>query len=70
MDSNQIIAYFLALFVGISLGLIGSGGAILSVPILVYVLHIEPILATSYSLFILFSFKGRIIFKEIGRAHV
>ena len=52
MDSNQIIAYFLALFVGISLGLIGSGGAILSVPILVYVLHIEPILATSYSLFV------------------
>ena len=51
MENNEIIACFLALFVGISLGLIGSGGSILSVPLLVYVLHIEPILATSYSLF-------------------
>lgn len=51
MECNEIIAYFLALFVGISLGLIGSGGSILSIPVLVYVLHIEPVLATSYSLF-------------------
>ena len=47
-----LLAYFLALFVGISLGLIGSGGSILSVPILVYILHIEPVLATAYSLFV------------------
>lgn len=52
MEMNQIIANFLALFVGISLGLVGSGGSILSVPILVYVLQIEPVLATSYSLFV------------------
>ncbi len=52
METNQFIAFFLALFVGVSLGLVGSGGSILSVPILVYVLHIEPVLATSYSLFI------------------
>ena len=47
-----MVALILALFVGISLGLIGSGGSILSVPILVYILHIEPVLATTYSLFI------------------
>ncbi|MBY0486757.1 MAG: sulfite exporter TauE/SafE family protein [Flavobacteriaceae bacterium] len=52
MEVNQIIGYILAVFVGITLGLIGSGGSILSVPILVYVLGIEPILATAYSLFI------------------
>lgn len=52
MQVNEIIGYVLALFVGISLGLIGSGGSILSVPILVYVFKIEPIMATAYSLFI------------------
>jgi len=52
MELNQIIGYILAVFVGITLGLIGSGGSILSVPILVYVVGIEPVLATAYSLFI------------------
>jgi uncharacterized protein len=51
MDSNHLLGYFLAVLIGISLGLIGSGGSILSVPILVYVMGIEPILATAYSLF-------------------
>lgn len=51
MDFNHFIGYFLAVLIGISLGLIGSGGSILSVPILVYVMGIEPVLATAYSLF-------------------
>lgn len=48
----ETLGYFLAALVGISLGLIGGGGSILTVPILVYVMGINPILATSYSLFI------------------
>ena len=48
----EIIGYLLAAIVGISLGLIGSGGSILTVPILVYVMGINPIMATAYSLFI------------------
>lgn len=48
----DLLGYFLAVLVGISLGLIGSGGSILTVPILVYILGVEPILATAYSLFI------------------
>jgi uncharacterized membrane protein YfcA len=48
----QIIGFLLALLVGISLGLIGSGGSILTVPILVYVMGVEPKWATAYSLFI------------------
>lgn len=52
MELNLIIGYVLAVFVGITLGLIGSGGSILSVPILVYVVGLEPVLATAYSLFI------------------
>lgn len=48
----EIIGFFLAAIVGVSLGLIGSGGSILTVPILVYVMGIDPVLATAYSLFI------------------
>jgi len=48
----EILGYFLAALVGISLGLIGSGGSILMVPILVYIFAYNPVLATSYSLFI------------------
>ncbi len=48
----EILGYILAALVGISLGLIGSGGSILTVPILVYVMGVNPVLATAYSLFI------------------
>lgn len=48
----EIIGYLLAALVGISLGLIGGGGSILMVPILVYVFALNPVTATSYSLFI------------------
>lgn len=48
----EIAGYLLAALVGLSLGLIGSGGSVLTVPILVYVMGINPVLATSYSLFI------------------
>lgn len=53
MEISHLIGYILAVFVGITLGMLGSGGSILSVPILVYVMGIEPILATAYSLFII-----------------
>ena len=52
MDFMEILTYVLAAIVGISLGLIGSGGSILTVPILVYALAVSPVLATAYSLFI------------------
>ncbi|AZA92938.1 Sulfite exporter TauE/SafE [Chryseobacterium nakagawai] len=44
--------FFLAVLVGSSLGLVGSGGSILTVPILVYMLGIDPVSATGYSLFV------------------
>jgi len=53
MEIPQIIGYVLAVFVGMTLGMLGSGGSILSIPILVYVMSIEPTLATAYSLFII-----------------
>jgi len=48
----HIAGYIASLFIGVSLGLIGGGGSILTVPVLVYLFGISPILATSYSLFI------------------
>ena len=46
----EIIGYLASVFIGITLGLVGGGGSILTVPILVYLFHIKPELATSYSL--------------------
>jgi len=48
----ELLSLVLATLVGMSLGLIGSGGSILTVPILVYVMGVNPVLATAYSLFI------------------
>lgn len=47
-----ILSLLLALLVGLSLGLIGSGGSVLTLPIMVYLLGVSTILATSYSLFV------------------
>jgi uncharacterized membrane protein YfcA len=52
MDVNLILGYIGALFIGAILGLIGGGGSILTVPVLVYLLYMNPIIATAYSLFI------------------
>ena len=47
-----ILGYSLALIMGMVLGMIGAGGAILTVPILVYFLGVMPVVATAYSLLI------------------
>ena len=44
------LGYALAALIGLSLGLMGGGGSILTVPILVYVLGFEPKLAIATSL--------------------
>jgi uncharacterized membrane protein YfcA len=48
----QLIGYIIAVLIGILLGLIGGGGSILTVPVLVYLMSVDPVLATTYSLFI------------------
>ena len=52
MDTTQILGYIGALIVGLVLGLIGGGGSILTVPLLVYLLGYNPVIATAYSLFV------------------
>ena len=49
---SEIFGYLGALIIGLILGLTGGGGSILTVPVLVYLFAVEPILATAYSLFI------------------
>jgi uncharacterized membrane protein YfcA len=48
----EILGYLASVVMGISLGMIGGGGSILTVPILVYLFGVGPVLATAYSLFI------------------
>ncbi|MGW1455710.1 sulfite exporter TauE/SafE family protein [Salegentibacter sp. UBA1130] len=52
MEILEILGYVGALVIGIVLGLIGGGGSILTVPVLVYLLAINPVTATAYSLFV------------------
>jgi uncharacterized membrane protein YfcA len=48
----ELIGYGAAVFIGLILGLLGGGGSILSIPILVYLFHIDIVTASAYSLFI------------------
>ncbi len=52
MGITEILGYLGALLIGVVLGLIGGGGSILTVPVLVYLLSINPVTATAYSLFV------------------
>jgi uncharacterized membrane protein YfcA len=51
MELIFIAGFILAVLVGLSMGLMGSGGSILTLPIFVYIFHIEPQYALDYSLF-------------------
>ncbi|MDC8001408.1 sulfite exporter TauE/SafE family protein [Aequorivita todarodis] len=48
----EILGYISALFIGLSLGIIGGGGSILAVPVLAYLFSVDEKSATAYSLFI------------------
>jgi uncharacterized protein len=48
----EILGYFASIAVGVILGMLGGGGSILSIPILVYLFHVDAVMASAYSLFI------------------
>jgi len=52
MTVFEILGFFLASVMGLILGLLGAGGAMLTLPILVYCFKLTPYIATSYSLLI------------------
>jgi uncharacterized membrane protein YfcA len=47
-----IFSYTASVLIGLVLGLLGGGGSTLAIPILVYLFHLDPVIATAYSLFI------------------
>lgn len=65
----EILGYVGALLIGISLGLIGGGGSILTIPVLVYFFAVSPVLATAYSLFVVgvSSIFGAISYMRAGQ---
>ena len=54
----ELFGFIGALLIGIVLGITGGGGSILTVPVLVYILNYNPIIATAYSLFIVGTTSG------------
>jgi len=48
----EIYGYLASIFVGLILGILGGGGSILTIPILVYIFHLDVVTASAYSLFI------------------
>ena len=52
MELTLIIGYVSAILIGISLGLIGGGGSILTVPVMTYLFGFDSITSTAYSLFV------------------
>lgn len=51
-EEMEILGYVASVLTGVSLGMIGGGGSILTVPILVYLFAVNPLNATAYSLFV------------------
>jgi len=68
----EIIGYVASIFMGLSLGLIGGGGSILTVPILVYLFDVDPVVSTAYSLFVvgLTSLVGSFSHFKKGNVHL
>ena len=52
MDFIEILGFIGAVLTGLILGLLGGGGAAVSIPILVYAFHVPSSIATGYSLLI------------------
>lgn len=48
----EIVGYAAFIVIGLSLGLIGGGGSILTIPVLVYFFDNDPVVSTAYSLFV------------------
>lgn len=71
----MILGAFLFFIIGAVLSLLGSGGALLTIPVLVYIFDVNPYWATSYSMFImgisnwlatLYNVKRELIHYKVG----
>ncbi len=68
----EIIGYLASIVMGLTLGIIGGGGSILTVPILVYLFDVDPVLSTAYSLFVvgITSVVGSFSHFKSGNVHI
>jgi hypothetical protein len=68
----ELFGYFATVLIGLALGIIGGGGSTIAVPILVYLFHVEPTLAITYSLFVVgtTSFIGAISYVKEKLIHL
>jgi uncharacterized protein len=68
----EYLGYLSSILIGISLGLIGGGGSILTLPVLVYLFSVDAVAATAYSLFIvgLTSAVGSVSYFKNGLVNV
>lgn len=68
----ELIGYLASILIGVSLGLIGGGGSILTVPVLAYLFGLDAVTATGYSLFIvgLTSAVGSVSYYKKGLINV
>jgi uncharacterized membrane protein YfcA len=65
---TELFGFLAAVLIGVTLGLIGGGGSILTVPALVYLVGVAPVPATAYSLFIvgLTALVGAVVYMRKG----
>ncbi len=66
----EVIGYLGAVLMGLSLGLLGGGGSILTVPILVYLFGQDPVTATGLSLFIVGTTSAAGIFSHHKQGNI
>ena len=67
-SGSALFGFAATILAGATMGLIGGGGSILTVPILVYLLEIPPAMATGYSLFVvgLSALVGSVNYFKLG----
>ena len=67
-SGSALFGFAATILAGATMGLIGGGGSILTVPILVYLLEMPPVLATGYSLFVvgLSALVGSVNYFKLG----
>lgn len=66
----MVILSIIAIVIGVSLGLIGAGGAIVAVPALVYIGGIDPRLASGYALFMVAVSSAIVSFEHLRNRRV
>lgn len=67
MAIYEILGYVGAFVTGLVLGLTGGGGSIITVPVMVYLIGLNPVTATAYSLFVVGSTSSIGAFQNFKR---